>query len=320
MSDALDYRDFGGVPTSGDDPAAWDFGWHRDPAEVARIARGLSCPSASSTPAGRVPLAELPDRVFLWDAHRKIEGRNPPAKDQKRVGSCVAFGTCNAIRRTMAVEIALGGEPERLVDIVEEAVYGGSRVEVGGGRIAGDGSVGAWAARFVCDWGVLARGVYGRFDLTDYREDTCREFGYSGVPAELEALSKEHPVRDITAVGTWAEAKRMLASGYGIAVCSAQGFSMRRDARGVAAPSGTWNHCMCLDGYAVLPGGEEFGHLVNSWGPDTHTGPVGWGEPGTEGFWADAGAVAGMLAAGDSWAFSHLQGFPAQKIDWRTVT
>ena len=112
----------------------------------------------------------------------------------------------------------------------------------------------------------------------------------------------------------------MLASGYGIAVCSAQGFSMRRDARGVAAPSGTWNHCMCLDGYAVLPGGEEFGHLVNSWGPDTHTGPVGWGEPGTEGFWADAGAVAGMLAAGDSWAFSHLQGFPAQKIDWRTVT
>ena len=75
-----------------------------------------------------------------------------------------------------------------------------------------------------------------------------------------------------------------------------------------------------LDGYAVLPGGEEFGHLVNSWGPDAHTGPVGWGEPGTEGFWADAGAVAGMLAAGDSWAFSHLQGFPAQKIDWRTVT
>lgn len=73
---------------------------------------------------------------------------------------------------------------------------------------------------------------------------------------------------------------------------------------------------MCLDGYIVLDSGEEFGHIVNSWGGNTHTGAVGWGEPGTDGFWAEAGVIARMLAQGDSWGFSRVKGFPARKIKW----
>ena len=38
-----------------------------------------------------------------------------------------------------------------------EVIYGGSRVEIGGGRIRGDGSIGAWAARWVRDYGVVPR-------------------------------------------------------------------------------------------------------------------------------------------------------------------
>jgi len=270
-----------------------------------------------------VSSAELPKEVFLWQMYRKLDianGKNPPAKNQGGVGSCVSFGTNTAIRRTMAVEIVVGNELEEFVDIIEEVTYGGSRVEVGGGRIRGDGSVGAWAAQFVKEWGVLSRGVYGIYDLMKYNEGTCREFGYRGVPDELEPLAREHPVREITAVNTWPEAKRMLASGYGISVCSNQGFSLRRDQRGVAVPSGTWAHCMCLDGYIILDSGEEFGHIVNSWGEDTHTGPVGWGEPGTDGFWAESRVIGQMLGQGDSWAFSRLQGFPARKINWKKVS
>jgi hypothetical protein len=190
---------------------------------------------------------------------------------------------------------------------------------VGGGRIRGDGSIGAWAAEFVKRWGVLARGTYGRFDLSEYSEATCREFGYSGVPDELEPMAKEHPIREITRVDSWSAAKRMLASGYGIAVCSDQGFSMRRDSQGVAVPSGRWAHCMALDGYVVLDSRAEYGHIVNSWGPDAHTGPVGWGDPGTDGFWAESAVINRMLAQGDSWAFSGLQGFPVRKIKWDKV-
>jgi hypothetical protein len=324
MSEEFDLRSVGGIlsysaTAAGDVTPKWDFGWYDNPAEVSAVVRTLPFPIASGTPAGEVDAGDLPKQVFLWQAYRKLTGGNPPAHNQGQVGSCVSFGTCTAIRRTMAVEIALLKEQEELTEIVEEVVYGGSRVEVGGGRIRGDGSVGAWAAEFVRRWGVLARGTYDRYDLTRYSESTCRDFGYSGVPDELEPVAKEHPVREVTKVDSWASAKRMLASGYGIAVCSDQGFSMRRDAQGVASPSGTWAHCMALDGYVVLDGGAEYGHIVNSWGTDAHTGPVGWGDPGTDGFWAEAAVVNRMLSQGDSWAFSGLQGFPARKIQWDKI-
>ena len=49
-----------------------------------------------------------------------------------------------------------------------------------GGRVRGDGSVGAWAARFVSEYGVVERGVVGRHDLRKYDEVLCREFGRLG--------------------------------------------------------------------------------------------------------------------------------------------
>ena len=317
MSETFDYRAVGGVMvTRGPGGVAWDFGWQRDDGESARIADLQPFITAAATPAAHA--GDLPKQVYLWDAYRKLYGSLPPAKNQGQVGSCVSFGTNTAVRRTMAVEIALKGEAEEWTDIVEEVTYGGSRVEVGGGRINGDGSVGAWAAEFVKGWGVIARGKHGSYDLSTYSESTCRSFGGRGVPDDLEPAVKLHPVRGVTKVTAWADAKAMLASGYGIAICSDQGFSMRRDARGVAAPSGSWAHCMCLDGYVESDSGE-FGHITNSWGDSAHSGPVGWGDPGADGFWAESRVVARMLSQGDSWAFSDLAGFPARRIDWRKV-
>jgi hypothetical protein len=317
MADAFDFRKVGGTPIFQGDKTAWDFGWWDNPAEVSAVVRQLPFASASATDACRI--GDVPKEVFLWHATKKLTGKNPETKNQGGVGSCVSFGTNTAVRRTMGVEIAIGGEVEEYTDIVEEVTYGGSRVEVGGGRIRGDGSVGAWAAKFVEDWGVIARGKYGGHDLSRYSESTCRSFGSRGVPDELEPLAKEHPIKEVTAVPTWEDAKRLLASGYGIAICSNQGFSMRRDSEGVCSPSGSWAHCMCLDGYVVLSGGRELGHIENSWGPDAHTGPVGAGEPGPGGFWADSKVVGRMLGYGDSWSFAAVQGFPARKIKWGTI-
>lgn len=319
MSDTFDFAAVGGTRiVRGGGPPVWDFGWVDSPHDVAEVCGGLAFPVAGDTPAGRVAEGELPDRVFLWDAHRKLFGQLPPSKNQGRVGSCVSFGTNTAVRRTMAVEIATGGELEEYRDIAEEVTYGGSRVEVGGGRVRGDGSVGAWAAKFVSEWGVVARDKYPGVDLTTYSENLCRQYGDKGVPTEMEGVARRHPVKTVTPVRTWDEAKRMLASGYGIQVASDQGFTMQRDANGVCRPSGAWAHSMCLDGYCTI-NGKEYGHIENSWGDNAHAGPVGPGDPGPGGFWAEAAVVDRMLRQGDAFAFSALSGFPARRIDWGKV-
>jgi len=290
-------------------------GWHKDDEAVKAIQETLKFKVFSDTPAGESN-DPLPESVYLWQSYAKLFARGPPSKNQLDVGSCVSFGTNNAIERTLATQIVIAkGSKDEFKHIVEEVTYGGSRVEVGGGRIRGDGSVGAWAAQFVQKWGIVERKVYGQYDLTTYNTATCRKFGQSGVPPEIEQIARERPVKDITLVKTWDSAKKALASGYGIAICSGQGFSMQRDANGICRPSGSWAHCMALDGYTKI-NGKEYGHIVNSWGPDAHTGPVGPGDPPPCGFYADSATITRMLSEGDSWAFSAVSGWPKRELDW----
>lgn len=294
------------------EPVIGGMGWVDD-AEI-RQPVAATMPAFAETPAFQAVQGEEPSHVYLWDAYRRLYGGNPPERDQGAVGSCVSFGTAHAIEMTLANQVLLGFAGEYR-DVAQEVIYAGSRVEVGGGRIRGDGSVGAWAAKFVKGWGVLARGQVGRYDLSNYDVARCRAWGRTGVPDDLEPEAKKYPVGDAAQVRTWAEAKKALANGYGIAVCSNQGFTMRRDERGICRPSGTWFHCMSLDGYHV-DGGTEYGHITNSWGDNAHTGPVGWGSPNKAGFWTDSKTIERMLRQDDSWAFSGVTGFPARKIDW----
>jgi hypothetical protein len=306
------------VPTQADADHAdnggdYNFGWHKDDDAVKAVQGTLPFQVFGDTPAGQVQA--VPDRFYQWQVWRKHDPRGPPAKNQGNVGSCVSFGTNNAIARTMACQIALHAAAEEIKDIAEEVTYAGSRVEIGGGRIRGDGSVGAWAAQFVQKYGVVSREKHGQYDLSKYDTARCRAWGQSGVPADLEPLAREHPVKDITLVKTLAELKLALSQGYGVAVCSNQGFAMTRDSRGVARASGSWAHCMCIDGYHT-EGGQEFYHIENSWGDKSMQGPTGWGDPSGAGFWAEASVVQRMLAAGDTWAFSGVKGFPARESDW----
>jgi hypothetical protein len=287
-------------------------GWVEDSSAVSALLEELPQPFASNTPAGQVE--ELPERVHLWDIARKVTGALLPPRNQGAVGSCVSFGTARAVEYSMVCEI-FQGEPEQFVELATEVIYGGSRVEIGGGKLSGDGSVGAWAADWCRKYGVLGREKYNEIDLTIYDEKRCREWGKSGIPTSIEDLAKLHPTRSTTLVQNWEEARRMLASGYGIALCSSQGFSMIRDGNGISAPKGIWNHCMTLCGYDSI-NGQQHGRFDNSWGGEAHTGPVGPGAPGPEGFWASAIIIDKMLRQGDSWAFSCVEGFPARKLRW----
>ena len=293
-------------------------GWVDDKEAVENVVAQLPFKSFAETPAATVSLDAIPQRVALWEIAAKVLGQPLPARSQGDVGSCVSFGTASAVEATMLSEIYLG-QLEEYKDIVQEAIYGGSRVEVGKGKLGRqDGSVGAWAAKWVREWGILPRGIVAGFDLTNYSIPLCRTWGAKGVPLDLETESKKHPVMETTPVTSWVQAKKCLAQGYGISICSSRGFTTKRDSEGVCAPRGVWEHCMCLLGYKTV-GKKEYGWIKNSWGKYL-TGPIADGDPSDDGFWAAADVIdEDILRLGDSFAFSGVKGFVARQIDWRTL-
>lgn len=264
------------------------------------------------TPAGRAWLVGAPDTVLLTDAAKQVLGSHLPARNQGQVGSCVSFGTATAIEHLMLVQISRG-EAHDYHDLAQEVIYGGSRVEVGGGRIRGDGSVGAWAADFVKKWGVITRDKHGKYDLRTYSEPLCRQWGRDGVPDDLEELARESPVRGVTGIRNYAELEKAILQGYPVAVCSDQGFSTTRDKDGFARATGTWQHCMAIVG--VRGGSRPGAYLLNSWGPNWITGPKGPYDVPDGGFWADKDVVDRMCRQNDTWAFSDAVGFP-QRNPW----
>lgn len=293
------------------------FGWVEDKVEVRAIQAAMPFPVFADTPAGK-QVDPLPASAYLWDAYARLfDGRRPPPQDQNPVGSCVSFGGSRAYERSLACQIVSGDRFE-FRHLSEEAVYALSRVEIGGGRIRGDGSVGAWAAQAFTKYGGLPKGIYGQHDLTAYNPSRCRQWGATGLPDDLEPETRKYPAGDCAMVRSWDEAKRALANGYGIFVCSNQGFARQRDANGVCRAQGMWMHCMALDGFHTQ-GGREYGHIENSWGPNYHIGPVGWGNPSTAGFWCESAVLDRMLRQGDSWAVSSVRGFPVKRLDWFAI-
>lgn len=267
--------------------------------------------------------------VFFWEAEQKVLGRVLPSWDQSSIGSCVSHGWGRAIQDLMLIQIVkTGAEEWPDAEICREAIYGGSRVQVGKGRLGrGDGSTGSWAAEWAVNGGNLVYKKYPTIDLSGgYQVPRCREWGYRGVPADLVPIAKEHPVGSVALVKTPAEAWAAIGNGYPIPVCSNVGFqSPLRD--GFCARAGSWAHCMELRGRFTHPTKGRCFVVQNSWGNYLHAKP---GDRNSQIDVAGRGLVqlpdgcfgitekdaAAILAQGDSFAISSLRGFPAQKIDW----
>lgn len=274
----------------------------------------------SHTPLFGVTAAPIRDsgrgQVVLLDRAlaAQLGGRFPV--HLQTIGDCVSHGWGLGVDVLKAVQIAAGAREAFTGETATEVIYAGSRVEVGRGRLVGDGSVGAWAAKAVgAAIGTLVRGRYGAIDLTRYDGPRAREWGRRGrgVPDELEPRAREHPVRTVSLVTSYEEARDALANGYPVPVCSDQGFEPRRDAQGFARPRGRWGHCMLFLGVDDAP--ERPGLLVmNSWGPDWIGGPKRHDQPDGS-FWVDAEVADRMLGAQDSYALSGYVGFPAQDLD-----
>jgi hypothetical protein len=293
------------------------FGWERDADAIAENLDPARTVQFAATPAGRAVLAGDSD-VYLWQAVRKAAGKGPewyPNVNQGAVGSCVGAGNKHGVDALQGVQIARGANLT-WKPVSAEVIYAGSRVEVGGGRIRGDGSVGSWAAKWVKDYGVVPMEVVGAHDLSRYSESRARSWGRTGVPDDLEPVARQHPVKGVAVVTSWPDVDRAVRQGYPVVVCSDQGFAMDRDRDGFCDPEGRWAHCMCFLG--VRGGARQGAFCLNSWGDRAHTGPTYPADAPPAGFWVDARTVDRMVRQGESFAYSDAAGFPGRKLpdDW----
>jgi len=209
-------------------------------------------------------------QVFLWKYFEEVTG-SPLVPHLQEIGDCVSHAFGLGVDLLTAVQMLMLGKPERWVaKAATEIIYAGSRVEAGGGRIRGDGSMGTWAAEFIEKWGVLQRKRYlgGQYDYTEYSGQVARKLGTAGVPDPLEPLCKLHPVKTVSICRSWNECRDAIANGHLVSMCSSVGFKTRggRDKDGFLTPSRRpWMHAMLIAGVDDAfkrPGGL----IINSWG------------------------------------------------------
>lgn len=285
-------------------------GWVDDQEAVQEVVKGLpipvfTCPNPQS-------VSDKED-VLLYEAPRKVLGKDLEPIAQQ-IGDCVSFGFQRAVDIHQCVMI-LNNHRASFKPTATESIYALSRVEVGGGRLRGDGSVGAWAAKAINKYGILARQKYDGHDLTKYSGLRAKEWGSRGLPDELEDDAREHLVKTVSLVRTVEELSQAIRSGFPVAVCSNQGFTTKRDSKGFCHPRGSWAHCMEIEGEITSDGDLSF-VIAQSWGPNSPSGPRSDYELPVNCFRVHADVIGRMLAVGDSFSISGFEGYEPLNLDW----
>lgn len=244
-------------------------------------------------------------KMELLHLNFKKLGIEFPLRFQK-IGDCVSMGTALAVDTLKVTEIVNGEREQWVAETSTEDIYSGSRVIVGGNRISGDGSIGAWACKYIRDYGTLVRMKYPFTDLTTYSGARAREWGSKKMPAELYTEAKLHPVLEYTSVESYSDVIDSIYNGYPVIICSNQGFTSTRDSMGFAKASGQWNHCMMLIAFDDVDN-RKGALCVNSWGV-FNSGPKRHDQPDGS-FWVEDEIVDRIVKQGDSWAISGFNGF-----------
>jgi hypothetical protein len=293
------------------------FGWVPNPAESEAFIASLPRPVFAQAAPSLVGTGEGAN-VFLWECERKVIGRVLPAWSQV-IGSCVSMGWGRFAQDMILANIAIRNAPEEWrAEVATEPIYAGSRVEIGRGELGNqDGSLGAWAAKWVKEYGILFRMQYGSIDLRVLNENLAKSWGArgKGVPDELEPIARQRPIVEVTLVQNYQSVRDAGANGYDTPICSMQGFTTVRDSNGFCKPTGTWAHCMVGRGCCVVKGNRPAIPIQQSWG-ESPTGPNRVTlESGAEielpmgVFLVDAEVIDKMVRQRDSFTGAGLKGF-----------
>jgi hypothetical protein len=265
----------------------------------------------ASNYSDKIGKRDLPKKgkAMLYAFIRKVLGHDNPLYAQE-IGDCVSHGFKNALHAKEAVDIALNGEAEKWRPVYPPFIYGASRVWVGGGRLWGDGSVGAWAVEAAKKYGVLFSDETG---VAPYSGAIAKSWGRSGPPKNFEDnFAIHYPLTDYAKVNSAQEAADNLLSGRSVTIASNQGFTYKTDSRQFMTPKGVWGHQMALIG-CDLDYKYPFFVIENSWGPnvferlkDFDTGEL---LPDCT-LRVDFDVVDKMIKQDDTWALSSFNGFP----------
>lgn len=304
-----------------DEPTPMDFGW-AGPAAVADLADW----------ANAQPRFELVDEqgrpvwqdnesanVRLWQmiAH---SGGEYPDPGYQQTGDCTSWGQCHSIIVTQGGQAARGDAIE-VKALFQPFSYGAGRVwiwapQIGGVRkLPSAGCSGAALAKAAQVYGVVPKDTPG---LPEYSGALADKWGREGPPEWLKEIAARHKVKTVARIDTVEECRSAIANYFGVSCASPWGNPagkyVRQDGRWVARHTGVWHHQMCVDGYdGSAPSGKRYFHITNSWPKSQHPAPIDDSPPG--GFWIEETDMALILSAGDSWAFSDFEGFPARNKD-----
>lgn len=239
--------------------------------------------------------------------------------DAQERGDCTVHGTAHAAAIDYGND-ALFGETKYKGRLCCENIYR-SR------GFSGDG----WSCESPCQYigpdgagGLLWRQVWSSgsesVDLSKYNS-SWEGNGRAGVPAWMEAESKKNKVKWVIPITNPQLYRDALSIGFGINVCSGQGFSSNTDENGLANAQGSWSHSMAHTGcddrdWAHQKYGDMIGGIQQSWGkwnsqngkpPESPDMPIGM-------FYAKMSVIANRMLGDDSFALCSVYGWERQ--DW----
>jgi len=247
-------------------------------------------------------ISTLGRNVFLYKNLQKELGdfdayyQGPAEDGSPGEGDCVGQSSAMGVNVLAATDIHELKQREKWVaECSVEMNYAGGRVEIGnlgGGTLRGrGGSHGEWQARYLKEFGVLHRKEYrvddNHIDLRGYHPGRSRKYRDAGVPDWLEAIAKDHPVKEITQVRSGREALDAVSARQVVIMCSSYAVHDKRDADGFAEPyldgqtrrgwrtfssRYQWWHAQLLTA-AILEGKRIGGTIQNSHGNDWISGP-----------------------------------------------
>jgi hypothetical protein len=241
---------------------------------------------------------------------------------QGNYGSCTGFAGARAADITAACDIVKRRENERWpagddgepILTSPDYVYAASRT-VSGQLGRWQGSYGGAVAKALREYGAIHQQRYGRYDLSSYSINKCRQWASRGVPEPLIEQARKHPFLTTVRVESVEQAVALTQNGYGFFICCHLAWSSTRDddgfCRRVRPP---WSHAQAAGlGYVSIKRGRRVrrGFLIqNSWGPAWPGGPTGdvADMPAGAYFiaWHD---MASAIASRDCYALADYQGF-----------